>query len=560
MERGTSKEQTRGFFEVKAPEEIQREIGRNPTDVRGTETDYPRYIGRVASIVCYMACGGFLWNLLDRCYSDRTHQPRVIGEGSQPLPGVDHLTSLHIITATVDEITQEPLKSQKFINRYYQMFDDQNQIYSIWSLPESLEYVGKYYPAQVHVRMLAQIKKNFDAHAESILDQLCQDAASRHMRADRGRSNIEWIGIGLSAFTAVIGAVGSYLGNPTTTDASKIKANTKKLADISYTQIFIGVAIATIIKGLSKDVQMHSKAAQNLDVTLTWVKSEIDRLRERLVKLQQPHLDRLAANGHFIECGISPVLLIEDKLSDMKYTWLRMSGHQNTLFESIAKLRRRLGHKATSAESVEEDLGAYRSEASKNVDPVGSMVPAEVTLFEALATLYGAVIFLVTEEVTASNSHCQMFGSEAPVLVKAEDDRKKEDEEANLLIRTMYHPPCHMILYTTGNGQYQPIVAPYTASFHEIKKQLMHLVPTQHTNEVTHDETSNSSLLKPSKLSSSSSSSASASVSSNSDSDSTSLKVPKAKSSSSSRKDPKSSSGSDKPPHSTMEVSSTLTL
>jgi len=477
-----------GFFGVKSDEEIQREIGRSPADTGGSEVDYARYMSRIMSITWYVACGGWLLNLLDRCYSDRTHQPRVIGEGRQGLPGVNHLTSLHIITATVDEATKDLLKSQEFVERYYQAFNAEDQKYSIWTLPRKLTYTGTYFPEQVTVEMLAQINQDFDGHAKQILAQLCQDAAFRHTREDRGRSHMEWIGIGLSAFTAVIGAVSSYLGE------SKSKEGADKITDINYAQIFIGVAIATLIKGLSKSTQMHSKAARNLDVTLSWVEGEIKRLRQEIETLQRPHLERLfAQRGISIACQadkrVTDILPIEGKLLDMHYLWMRTSSGQNSLLESIAKLRTGFGFKETS-ETVEQALIALRTRkrrGSIGVSKAEIVQTDEMTLKE-LAALYGCSIFLIHETPLAGKAHCQIINEKAAQAVNVDPEAKEAEEEdeeqasAGVAKRKKVSPE-FMLLYTAGDKHYQPLIPPLAVTLEKMKSQLMSLSSVQADQE-----------------------------------------------------------------------------
>lgn len=395
-------------------------------------------------------------------------------KGKEDLPGVSNRTSLHILTVTDGEIKEDTLKSKAFINRYYKAFDDQDNPYSIWSLLETLRDKGRYRPQDITIEELETINRNFDKHAKQILGQLSLDAAERHAREGLRRKNIEFIGMCLSAITSLGGSVTGFMN-----DGSK--ESTQRLAEMGYSQIVIGIAVALILKFISNQVEEHTKAARNLDVTLSWIEFEVKRLKKDLIALQEPYLEKLRANSVGSQ---RPRLPIETQLFAMKYIWLRPNtlSPEKSLFESVARLQRVLfGHEET-AESVEMALADFRSRERlrRGLLQQSTFV---MTALEALAQIYNCTIVLISEVPLVEQKHYQIINEPVEPVEDADQENKEAEEEDAISLgsRTVERqvkptPPIrYMVLYMLREGQYQPILAPMNITWPALKVGLLDL-------------------------------------------------------------------------------------
>lgn len=451
----------------KKQQNLRRRLGRDPRDTRGRDSD----------------------NCFDFFQCEK---------GREDLPGVSHRTSLHILTITDDEIREDTLKSRAFIDRYYQAFDDRDNMYSIWTLPEMFKDQERYRPQDITVESLETINRHFNKHAKQILDQLACDAAERHTREAKRRKNIAFIGMFLSAFTALSGSVTGFMN-----DGSPERAD--RLAELGYSQIVIGIVFGIVLKFISSQIEEHAKAARNLDCMLTWVDQEIKRLKTELIRSQEPYLERLGCNQLREERALSP---IESRLLEMKFLWLKPNrlAPDKSLFESIARLQQALFGAKETSESVEQALLDFRGREKKQHG-----LFQQHTDLGGLAKIYGCAIVLISETLLSNDAYYQLINE--PILQvmnepasqhvteqsigpttytvgdekenEVQNDERRHDSFSVDIDIEAGRPPRFMVLYMPRDNVYEPVLAPLDSTWDEVKAKLLCLAsPTVTSSEL----------------------------------------------------------------------------
>ena len=407
-------------------------VGRHPKDKEGIEPPFDDIRGRVLEITCFFICCGWMFNLIDRGYSKVTSKNRVIGEGRDPQPGIDHLGSLYINSAL------ENKEHEQFIKRYYQ-----------------------------HCNIWSTSGKTLEREKDKLLNQLFTDAVSRRFRKDRGANIIAWTATLLGASVAIIEFVRNIVVNG--------NENKAALAAVSYTEGALGLIALIITQLTNKKIQTHAKAASSLDELRGWVINEIRTREDQLDdQTQQKSINSTKSKQiHSIFSSKQPLTLslssstirdmpIKEALIHLNYQLLDIET-EGDLYESISKLQ--LNKQARVNNSI--------AVLSPNINHHYAALEAGMSSLpsaEAIAQHYDCPIFIVSETLLPSNTYCQLINEHAVIQDDSKEAENPENYKQNRESR-------HMILYCEKPNYYQPVVAPHDIAFNTIQAQLMNIMP-----------------------------------------------------------------------------------
>ncbi len=382
-------------------------IGRNPNDQTGKELAYGAMAKRTAAVCCFIFLGGWLIKLGDDLYSWATGQPKGAATGHDNHEGLADFSSSYIsslLKASGQDLSKadESDICETVIDRYY----------------------GKYKIFDTEGEELRQ-------HARNLRNLQHKDISARDYRKVSGERLVFWVQLSLAAFVSILGFTRGIVGDK--------KDTREQIAVIGW--IEAGAALLTILiaQWVHKATTVDAEAAAVLRRIRKW---GIEYTNNKLKNSSGP-------NGTRIE-ELQP---LENALHGYRYKTLAVSNLDNSLLESVARLRTKISNTPTSTVQVHQQFQQHL--AAQGTPSAPKAVSANsMEAIEELSLLYDCPILVVSETAFEDSTYCRVINQKAPRDAEeksAEEDPVKYQKEREARA---------MILYNSEPGFYRAVSSP----------------------------------------------------------------------------------------------------